>query len=121
MPNLANQKWRNCMQKTQSRLSITWHSNLFFRVTNSNRIKDKYIFLYYYALLNLRASLNMKKKDFLMAFQLYSQIENMLQTKDTHNTEVEIEKAHLLEDAHIIKYNMANSALVKSFFFLSSS
>jgi hypothetical protein len=76
------------------------------------RINDKYIFLYYYALLNLLASLNMKKRDYQTSFDIYDQVEHLLQDKNSYNTEIEIEKAHLVDDIHIVKYNKANAALV---------
>lgn len=75
-------------------------------------LREKYIFLYRYALMNLLAYISMKRKKFDIAFDHYQNILFMIDREYPKNHDVDAERKNLLEDMHIIKYNMGNSLLV---------
>jgi hypothetical protein len=90
------------LKKTQSKTIVE---------SLNSRITDKYVFLYYYALLNLQAAIKIKLKEYNAAYHLYERILIILE-KPNGSAEIEKERALLTDDLGIIKYNLANTACV---------
>ena len=78
------------------------------------RFKVKSLFLYFYALLNLYAWIKMKTKNYLKAFDIYESIRRLLEMPCEYSNP-EKERKSLQRDHAIIKFNLANCAIVLYF------
>ena len=77
-------------------------------------MKDKFIYSYTYALLNLAGTVSIKQNNYQRAIEAFNKILQLVSNNNRFTKEIEQESLQLKEELHIIYFDRGNAWMVNN-------